>query len=197
MHAARARELRLALPVIPGITPKVSFDSLPRNALTDALDGFIRRVGEISSYIWLVLVAVIVVNVTLRHVFGRGYILFEEIQWHLYAVGFLLGLSYTMLREGHVRVDILSEHWPMRRRVWVEFVGLVFLLAPLIVFVLLNAVPYVERAWTLNEISAAPGGLAYRWIIKSFIIWGFLLLAITMTSRLIRCALYLFAPRGT
>lgn len=187
----------MSVGVLPGVTPKAAFE-LPRTPLTDALDRFVRRVGEISAYIWLALVAVIVVNVLLRYVAGRGYIFFEEVQWHMYAIGFLLGLSYTMLRDGHVRVDILSEHWPVRRRVWVEFAGLLFFLTPFLVFIIKESLPFIERAWTLNEVSVAPGGLPYRWFIKSFLLWGLLLLGVSTLSRLLRCTAYLFGrPRPT
>lgn len=176
--------------------PKVSIESIPHTPLTRRLDRIILRVGEISAYIWLLLVGVIIVNVVLRYVFGRGYIVFEEIQWHLFAIGFLLGLSYTMVRDGHVRVDILSEHWSLRRRAWIDLAGYVLLLLPIIFLVIRYAVPFVERAWTLNEVSAAPGGLPFRWVIKSFMIWGFLLLAVSTISRIVRCWVFLFGGRA-
>ena len=80
---------------------------LPHTAFSKRADHVINRVGEAASWLWLVLLAVIVVNVCMRYVFGEGRIEFEEIQWHLYAAGFLIGLSYGQVADVHVRVDDL------------------------------------------------------------------------------------------
>ena len=76
----------------------------------------INRIGRIVSWVWLALLIVIVTNVTLRYAFGEGRVEFEEIQWHLYSLGFLVGLSFAYTGDNHVRVDVLHERLSPRRK---------------------------------------------------------------------------------
>lgn len=165
---------------------------LPRTAIADRLEAIVRAVAGVALWLWALLVAVIVFAVTLRYVFGRGSIMLEEIQWHIYGVGFILGLSYGLVEDRHVRIDVLAERWPLRRRAWMELFGLGLFLIPFCLAVIVEAVPFVLRSWQLGEISAAPDGLPHRWIPKSFIIWGFGLLLLAATARLLRVLALLF-----
>lgn len=171
---------------------------LPRTAPSDLLEAIVLNVNYVAAFLWVLLVLVIVFAVTLRYVFGRGSIMLEEIQWHIYGVGFVLALSYALVVDRHVRIDVLAERLPPRGRAWIELVGLVVFLIPFCIAVILEAVPFVLRSWQLNEVSAAPDGLPYRWIPKSFIIWGFSLLLLAAIARLLRVSALLFgrpAPR--
>jgi TRAP-type mannitol/chloroaromatic compound transport system permease small subunit len=155
-----------------------------------------------ASWVWAVLVLVIVFNVVQRYVFGIGAIWLEEVQWHIYGVGFIIGLSYAVTADRHVRVDVLAERWGARTKAWVEFFGIAVLLLPFIIAILAAGVPFVETSYAHNERSSAPGGLPFRWVIKSFILWGFGLLFIAALARLLRCMALLFGwpkpiwPRG-
>ncbi|WP_372426772.1 TRAP transporter small permease subunit [Salinarimonas chemoclinalis] len=172
--------------------------SLPETAISRPLDAFVRVVGEAFSWIWAILIVLIVGNVVLRYAVGTNFVALEELQWHLYAIGFMMGLGYTLLKDGHVRVDVVAERWPHRRRAWVELLGLLFFVAPFIYVVIAYGLPFVERSWNLNETSPAPGGLPARWFIKSFIITAFAFLGIAAFSRLTRVTAFLFgAPRPT
>ena len=164
----------------------------PSTRISRRVDSIIRVVGELSSWLWLVLMFVIVLNVVLRYAFGEGRVEFEELQWHLYAAGFLLALSYADLHDSHVRVDVLHERWSARTQAWIELYGLLLLFFPFVVFMILHAVPFVLAAWQLNEISQAPGGLPMRWLIKAALPLGFLLLAAAGIARLSRVWAFLF-----
>lgn len=169
---------------------------LPRTGPSDALEAVVGAVGKACSWIWVVLIVLIVVNVALRYVIGTNYIAMEELQWHLYAVGFLMALSFAMLADGHVRVDVLAERLSLRKRAWIELFGILLLLLPFVYVVIDWAIPFVERAWRIGEVSAAPGGLPYRWFIKSFIIVGFAFVGIAALGRLCRVTALLFGwPR--
>lgn len=165
---------------------------LPRTYLSDAIDGLIQRIGELASWLWLVLLAIIIVNVALRYLLGRGYILFEELQWHLYGAAWLLALAFVFKNDAHVRIDVLAARLRPRARAWIELLGLVFLLLPFALFVVIESVPFVATSYHLNEVSPSPGGLPHRWIIKAFIPFGFGLLALAGFARLLRCAALLF-----
>lgn len=159
---------------------------LPSTSLSRAIDRLLTWIGEAASWLWTILMLVIIAQVVLRYVFSIGSIRMEELQWHIFAVGFMLGLSFTEIAERHVRIDVLAEHWPQRRRLWVELVGILLFLLPMCGVILWFAVPFVASSWELNEVSAAPDGLPYRWALKSFILISFVLLGLAGLSRLSR-----------
>jgi TRAP-type mannitol/chloroaromatic compound transport system permease small subunit len=165
---------------------------LPDTAFSLRIDALLRRVGEALSWLWVVLLVVIVANVLLRYVFGEGRIEFEEIQWHLYSVGFLLGLGYTLESDAHVRVDVLHERLAPRLQAWIELYGIVLLLLPFCAIILIYAVPFVAFSYATSEVSASPGGLPLRWLIKAVLPVGFGLLALAAISRLTRVWALLF-----
>jgi TRAP-type mannitol/chloroaromatic compound transport system permease small subunit len=169
---------------------------LPRNRFSNAIDTVIVRAGDTASWLWPVLVAVVVLQVVLRYGFGQGSVMIEELQWHIYAVGFMIGLSYCADVDRHVRVDALAERWPLRTRAWIELLGLALFLLPFAIIIAYEGVPYAKSAYDFGEVSAAPSGLPYRWVLKSFIAIAFALLALTAFSRLTRCTTLLFGfPR--
>ena len=168
------------------VTHTSSAVQYPRTLPSDILEGIVNFFGKLFAWIWVPLMLLVVGNVVLRYVAGTNIIALEELQWHLFAAGFMIGLSYCFLHDGHVRVDVLAEHFRPRTRAAIEvFFTLVFFL-PFCYFILQYAWPFVERSYRINEISAAPGGLPMRWIIKSFIISAFALLAMAGVARLIR-----------
>jgi len=170
--------------------------ALPHTRVSNVLDAAIRRIGGWVSWVWLALLAVIVANVTLRYAFSLGRVEFEELQWHLYAVGFLCGLSYALESDAHIRVDALRERLTPRTQAWIELYGILLLLFPFIALVAIYAVPFVADAFAHSEVSQSPGGLPLRWLIKLALPLGFVLLAVAGFSRLLRVWALLFGGRG-
>ena len=169
----------------------------PHTRLSAATRRLFHGLLRVLSWIWFVLILVVVANVTMRYVFGEGRIEFEEIQWHLYAVGFLIGLATCMDSNNHVRVDIFHERMGLRWQAWIELYGLSLLFFPFVISMLIFSVPFVSYSFTIAEISDAPGGLPYRWIIKSFLPLSMLLLLVAGISRFSRASAYLFGwPRN-
>jgi len=169
---------------------------LPATRLSRVIDPLLSRIGQWASWLWLALMAIIVINVVLRYAFGEGRIEFEEIQWHLYACGFLLGLSYAYQADTHIRVDILHERMSTRTRAWIEFYGIVLFLLPFIALIIFFSVPFVSASFGLGEVSQSPGGLPYRWLIKAVLPGGFTLLLLGALSRLSRVWSFLFGDHG-
>lgn len=165
---------------------------LPHTALSRAFDRFINIVASAAHWSWVVLMLVILVNVVLRYALGEGHIELEELQWHLYAIGWLVGLSFCYVLDDHVRVDLIHERLGLKTQAAIELFGILFLLLPFAVAVLWYAIPFVQYSFEMNEVSMAPGGLPYRWAIKAFLIVGFALLLIAMLSRLSRICALLF-----
>jgi TRAP-type mannitol/chloroaromatic compound transport system permease small subunit len=165
---------------------------LPQPPLARALDRAVRSVGDAVSWIWVLLLLTIVANVTLRYVFGSGRIEFEELQWHLYSVGFLCGLSYCVESDSHVRVDVLRERFTTRTRAWIDLYGILLLLLPFVALVIVYGAPFAFEAFERSEVSQSPGGLPHRWAIKAMLPLGFALLGLSAISRLLRVGSVLF-----
>lgn len=171
---------------------------LPHTRFSVIVDRWLRKLGAWLSWIWLVLLGVIVLNVTLRYLFGEGRVEFEEIQWHLYAVGFLLALGYALEQDVHIRVDVLHERFPLRVQAWIELYGIVLLLMPFAALVIIYSLPFIAYSFATNEISPSPGGLPWRYVIKAFLLIGFVVLMVAALSRLTRVWSLLFGvPRPT
>lgn len=169
---------------------------LPQTPISRLVDPLLIGIGNAVSWIWPLLIAVIVCNVLLRYAFGEGRIEFEEIQWHLYSIGFTLGLGYGLQMDAHVRVDVLYEKWSARARAWVDLYGLVLFVLPFVALFLIYGVPFVIDSYVTSEVSSAPGGLPMRWVIKSFMVTGFVLLGLAAVSRLSRLWSFLFFDRS-
>lgn len=167
--------------------------ALPTTVFSRGIDRMVQGVGEASSLLWTLLVMTIVLQVLLRYGFGIGSIMLEETQWHIYAIGFMLGLSFTELHERHVRIDVMAAGFNSRTRLWIELLGTSCFLLAFSLLVIWFSVPFAWSSWELGEISAAPDGLPYRWVLKVFMVTAFVLLALTATSRLTRIWKALFA----
>ena len=154
--------------------------------ITKTIDNFVLRVGEVFNWLWVILVAVIILNVVLRYVFKNGMIELEELQWHLYCIGWLVGLSSTYIIDSHVRVDVLSERLNYRKKLWFELFGILILFLPFVILVLYYAVPFFELSWNTNERSTSANGLPARWFVKGFLVISFFLLLISGLSRITR-----------
>lgn len=159
----------------------------PRTAGSGGAGGIDRLLDRLAgelSWIWLALIAVIVASAVLRFGFGGGRVELEELQWHLYAVGFLVGIVACARHDRHVRVDVLRERMAPRTRAWVDLYGILLLQLPFVVLVLWSAWPLVVSSFETGERSDAAGGLPHRWILKAALPVAFGLLALATVSRL-------------
>lgn len=155
-------------------------------SISRGIDRVVGWIGEAFSWLWLVLLVVIIGNVFLRYAFSQGMIELEELQWYLYAAAWLVGLSYTFIHDGHVRVDVLHERLGFRAQMWLELLGLLLLFLPFVCFVIYFSVPFFELSWQTNETSTSANGLGARWLIKGCLLFSFGLLFLVGISRLIR-----------
>ncbi|CCN34392.1 putative TRAP-type C4-dicarboxylate transport system, small permease component [Vibrio nigripulchritudo SO65] len=172
--------------LLPDSNNKALLNHLPDTALSSLLDKIINRVNDGMIWLWPLLMSIIVFNVLMRYLIGEGRVEFEELQWHLYSAGWLIGLSYCFITDSHVRVDILYDSFSIKTKCWIELVGILTLLAPFVFVVVYYSIPFIAYSWQLSEVSAAPGGLPYRWFIKSILLVGFVFLSFAVVSRLSR-----------
>lgn len=167
---------------------------LPETPTSRAIDRVLTAVGRLASWLWVVLLAVIIVNVTLRYLFQQGRIELEELQWHINAVAFLLAIAYAYRVDAHIRIDLVSNRLPARVQAWIELYGTLLLLLPFVGAVLVFSWPFLAHSWQVSEISSSPGGLPFRWLLKGVLPAAFLLLLAAIASRLSRLWAYLATP---
>lgn len=171
---------------------------LPSNRFSDAVDATLSAIGFLFSLLWLPVVGVILYSVIGRYAFGQGSVMLEEVSWHLAGAAWLVGLSYTLVTDHHVRVDVLHERLSLRGQAWIELFGIVFLLLPFLVVALDGTVEYFLSSYQQGERSQAPAGLPARWALKFILAMAFALLLAGALSRLTKCTTLLFGwPRST
>jgi len=165
---------------------------LPHTLASKAMDAALTLVGKAASWLWLVVVGLIIYAVIGRYAFGQGSVTLEEWQWHFAGAAWLLGLSYTLTTDDHVRVDVLHERFSLKTQGWVELLGILLLLLPFLFFVIYEAIPYALSSFEQGETSQAPAGLPHRWILKAILAVSFILVALATLSRLTRVTALLF-----
>lgn len=136
---------------------------------------------------WLIIVAVIVssVNATVRKLFDESSNAWLELQWVLFSVVFLLCAPWTLLKNEHIRIDIINSFWPKKVRDSIDVIGHAFFLLPLTIVMIITSVPFFLRSYEINEQSGNAGGLP-QWPAKSLIMVGFALLFFQGLSELIK-----------
>lgn len=136
---------------------------------------------------WLIIVAVIVssVNATVRKLFDESSNAWLELQWVLFSVVFLLCAPWTLLKNEHIRIDIINSFWPKKVRDSIDVIGHAFFLLPLTIVMIITSVPFFLRSYEINEQSGNAGGLP-QWPAKSLIMIGFTLLFFQGLSELIK-----------
>ena len=165
---------------------------LPETPFSRVVDPLLVRIGHAVSWLWIALLAIIVCNVVLRYALAEGRIEFEEIQWHLYSVGFMLGLAYALQDDAHVRVDVLHERFRPTTQAWIDLYGLLLFVLPFVALMLIYGARFVADSFATAEVSSSPGGLPYRWAIKGALVAGFALLGLAALSRVTRLWKFLF-----
>ena len=150
------------------------------------IDQLNQAIGKAASWLSLLLVLVIVVDVILRYTLSLTSALSFELEWHLFAAIFLLGAAYTLKEDKHVRVDVFYHRFLDRTKAWINLIGTLVLLLPFCIVAFWESLSFVHSSFNLNETSPQPGGLPARWIIKSTIPIGFLLLGLQGVSMIIR-----------
>ena len=156
--------------------------------LINAIDTLNEAIGRAASWLVLAMVLLICYDVAMRYFFHQGSVALQELEWHLFALIFLLGSAYTLKYDNHVRVDILyqSQYLSNEHRALINIFGILFFLLPFCVLILITTWPFVENAYYYLEGSPDPGGLPYRYLLKGSILVAFTLLILQGLAELLR-----------
>jgi TRAP-type mannitol/chloroaromatic compound transport system permease small subunit len=144
--------------------------------LSGAIDKSNEAVGRMVSWVTLLLVLVVFIDVVMRYLFKTSFVFVQELEWHLFAFIFLIGAGYTLLHDGHVRVDIIYQRLGIKGRAWINLIGVIFFLIPGCWLVISTSWKFVGNSFSMMEGSPDPGGIPYRFIVKGTMTVGYLLL---------------------
>jgi TRAP-type mannitol/chloroaromatic compound transport system permease small subunit len=153
-----------------------------------AIEALIDLSGRVTLWLALAMIALVATNVLLRYSMSLGSVWAQELEWHLLAAMIMLGIGHALQRGEDVRVDLFYARYGPRARWWVDLASLLLLLAMALLLFKLS-LGYVAQSWVVDERSADPGGIPWRWAVKSLIPLGFGLVALHAVAATIRMLL--------
>lgn len=144
----------------------------------------VRIVGQGAAWLGLALVLLVATNVLSRYALGMSSVATQEAEWHLMAVGALMGMSYGLNQGGEVRVDVLFDRFSPAMKATIDIAAAVMLMLASI-FIVWLSIGYVQQSYAIGEISPDPGGLHCRFLLKAVIPFAFALLALQALSMML------------
>ena len=175
--------------------------------VSERLRSFVEFIGRWGAVFILPLVFVTMWDVFLRKIGGGQYWLVshfgqafestinQEFEWHFHTALFTLVLGYGVVRNRHVRVDLVREKMTFRKQAWIEFLGLTFFMIPYCLLVGYFASIFAFDSFMVTEKSASTVGLSYRWIIKSVLVFGMLTAFLAGIAVWLQSVIVLFGPK--
>jgi TRAP-type mannitol/chloroaromatic compound transport system permease small subunit len=157
-------------------------------ALSRGIDAVNGQIGRLVK--WLILAAVLVsaANAIIRKVFDSSSNSWLELQWYLFGAVFMLAAAYTLQRNEHIRIDVLSSRFTKRARDWIDLICHIVILIPFAGLMIVLCIPFFIDSYQSSEMSMNAGGLIV-WPAKGLILAGFIMLFVQAISEIIkRCA---------
>jgi len=140
------------------------------------LDKIIKYLSVFTAFVLALLIFLIVYDAGVRYVFSSGSIALQELEWHLFDVVILFGIAYALREDSHVRVDIFYAGFSQKTKALVNTVSALFFVLPFSFLIIYIGVDFVSMSFVQNEASSDPGGLEYRFLVKSLLPLSFVFL---------------------
>ncbi len=150
------------------------------------IDAFIELIARLTALLLIALTLLIVYDALSRYLFHSGSIALQELEWHLFDVVILLGISYALKEGAHVRVDIFYGSYKPRSKAIIDLLSYLFLIIPFSVLIIYMGYDFVTQSFIQMEGSCDPGGLPYRFIVKGLILLSFALLILQSCSEIVK-----------
>lgn len=150
------------------------------------LDRISKYSGQFSAILVVLLSLLVAYDAGMRYLFSAGSIALQEVEWHLFDVVFLLGLTYALKHDKHVRVDIFFERYSQQTRMIVQILSMLLLVMPFSLLFLNDALDMTYQSFMQHEVSSDPGGLTHRWLIKAMLAFAFVLLLMQALSEVLK-----------
>lgn len=140
-----------------------------RQKIAVAIDQGVKAIGHVVMWANVLLITAIFTQVSLRYLLSQNYPKLDEIQWHFYGLVTMIGISYALVTDSHVRVDVLHMQLSRRAQRIIEVLGILTLLVPFLYLMIDQGYDYFYESWRVNERSDSPIGLPARWAFKAII----------------------------
>lgn len=154
------------------------------------IESFFNAISKFLGYLTALATVLMVINVfvdaMMRYVFDWGSVGLQEMEWHLLSVVILLGIPYTLMEEGHVRVDVIYDRLSHKKRAVINIIGTVIFIMTFSLLIATGSISFVIESFVSGETSNDPGGLPYRWIVKGLIPLSFFLLTFMSIGYIVR-----------
>jgi len=134
--------------------------------------------GYLTALVLAALVVLVVYDATMRYIFSGGSLALQELEWHLFDVVILFAIAYTLKEGAHVRVDILYHRFTPKTKAVVDIFAALFFILPFSFLIVYLGIDFVHMSFVQNEASSDPGGLGYRYLVKSLLPLSFVFLAL-------------------
>jgi len=152
------------------------------NKVIKILDRITDFVGYIATTALLLMLVNVFYDVIMRYFFHNSSVGMQELEWHLFSIVFLFGIAYSLKENAHVRVDMFYENMSPTKQAIINILGSIIFIIPFSLLIISSGSSFAYEAYSLNEMSGDPGGLPFRWVIKSAIALSFLFLIIATIS---------------
>lgn len=156
------------------------------HTIVKGIDGLNSWVGQATAWLSTLLVLVVCYDVFTRYFLRKSSVAVQELEWHIFAVLFLVAAAYTLKVDGHVRVDVLYTRMSPTGKAWINLIGSLAFLIPFAILIIGTSKTFVSMSWAIQETSPDPGGLPYRYLLKAMIPLGFSLVLLQGLSLALR-----------
>ena len=135
-------------------------------------------VGYLSAFVLSLLIILVVYDATVRYIFSGGSIALQELEWHLFDFIILFGIAYALKEGAHVRVDILYGNFSHKSKTLISIISSLFFILPFSLLIIYISIDFVSMSFVQQEASSNPGGLEYRYIVKSLLPLSFVFVSL-------------------
>ncbi len=144
----------------------------------DFIDKGIKYLGYFTAFVLCILVLLVIYDATARYLFSTGSIALQELEWHLFDIVILFGIAYTLKENAHVRVDIFYASFSDKKKALINIISSLFFILPFSLLIIYIGIDFVSMSFVQNECSSNPGGLEYRYLVKSLMPLSFVFLSL-------------------
>ncbi|MCW8837243.1 MAG: TRAP transporter small permease subunit [Thiovulaceae bacterium] len=148
------------------------------------IDKITKYSGYFTALVLVILVLLVVYDAGMRYIFSSGSIALQELEWHLFDVIILFGISYTLKHSSHVRVDVFYSSYSEKTKNIINIISSVFFILPFSLLIIYISIDFVLLSYEQNEVSSNPGGLEYRFLVKSLLPLSFVFLILQTLSHI-------------
>lgn len=166
------------------------------NGYIKSIDNLSESLGKIISWATILLVIVVCIDVFTRYFMQTSSAAVQELEWHLFSLIFLMGASYTLKNEGHVRVDVIYGKFSEKKKAWINFIGTIIFLIPFCLLIIYSSKNFVLNSFAIGETSPDSGGLPARYILKAVLPVSFLFILLQGISLMLKSLLTLLNRTG-